>query len=179
VPGIDSADAFCRSWSEFAGSFQALALASAVDPDPVAGARLEVVASPAVDRAAGALSEAFPGEIANERPVFLDGVVGPFANRSSLAGEELLTAGLTIDDRDELVLLWLEALVAEQPVVAVTVPDELDKIVDAAAAAFARRVPPIAEDPSLVTDASAPATFAYIADNCPDQGILGGTDAID
>ncbi len=138
VPGIDSADAFCRSWSEFAGSFQALALASAVDPDPVAGARLEVVASPAVDRAAAALSESFPGEIADERPVFLDGVVGPFAGRSSLAGEELLTAGFTFDERNELVVLWLEALVAEQPVVAVTVPDELDDVVDAAAATFRR-----------------------------------------
>jgi len=46
VPGIDSADPFCRAWSEFAGSFQALAFASIADTDPVAAARLEVVASP-------------------------------------------------------------------------------------------------------------------------------------
>ena len=30
VPGIDSGDVFCRAWSEFAGSFQALGLVSAI-----------------------------------------------------------------------------------------------------------------------------------------------------
>jgi hypothetical protein len=60
----------------------------------------------------------------------------------------------------------------------VDVPSELDGAVQAATASFAAAVPPIAADPSLVTDAAAPATLAYLAERCPDQGILAGNDAI-
>jgi len=43
---------------------------------------------------------------------------------------------------------------------------------------FAANVPVIAADPSLVTEARAPATLGYLADNCPDQAIFAGNDAI-
>ena len=72
----------------------------------------------------------------------------------------------------------LVALDAADPVVAVDVPAALDAAVDASAAAFAAIVPPIAGDPSLVTQAEAPGTFVYLAERCPDQGVLGGNDAI-
>ena len=40
-------------------------------------------------------------------------------------------------------------------------------------------VPPIAHDPSLITDASTPLTFAYLGADCPDQGTLGRNDIVD
>ena len=49
VPGIASDDLFCRAWSEYAGSVQALSLAWAVQPAAAASA-LEVAASDAVAR---------------------------------------------------------------------------------------------------------------------------------
>jgi hypothetical protein len=58
------------------------------------------------------------------------------------------------------------------------VPVELDAAVVAATTAFAADVPPIAGDPSLITRAEAPATLDYLAERCPDQGVLAGNDAI-
>jgi hypothetical protein len=182
VPGLDSTDGFCRGWSEFAGSFQALAFASAVGTDGAAAARLEVVASGAVSAAAQLLGDEFPETIASERDVFLDQVIGPFTRRAARAGDELRTAGLSPGQIRQLADAWLSALAdagVDEPAVAVTVPDDLSGAVDAATAAFSSDVPPIVSDPSLVTDASAPATQAYLVENCSDQGILGGNDAID
>jgi len=59
------------------------------------------------------------------------------------------------------------------------VPDGLTEAVDAATEVFAANVPVIAADPSLITQAEAPAMLGHLADNCPDQGILAGNDAID
>ena len=182
VPGLDSADPFCRAWSEFAGSFQALAFASAAGSDPVAAARLEVVASGAVSAAAQTLADEFPEPIAFERDLFVDDVIGPFARRVGRASDELRAAGLSPDQIAQLGDVWLRALVdagVDEPAVAVAVPDELAGAVDVAAASFSADAPPIVADPSLVTDAEAPATLEHIAENCPDQGILGGNDAID
>jgi hypothetical protein len=36
----------------------------------------------------------------------------------------------------------------------------------------------IADDPSLITRAGAPGTFGYLGEQCPDQGVLAGNDAI-
>ena len=62
VPGIDSDDEFCRSWSEFAGSFQALAGAWAIG-DPTEAARSEVAAADVVLGAATALDAELPTEL--------------------------------------------------------------------------------------------------------------------
>jgi hypothetical protein len=182
VPGLDSTDAFCRGWSEFAGSFQALAFASAVGSDPAAAARLEVVASGAVSAASQLMAEEFPEAIVFERDLFVDEVIGPFARRASRASAELLAAGLSPDQIDRLGEVWLMALAdtgVDEPDVVVTVPDEFVGAVDAATVVFVSERPPIVADPSLVTDAVAPATLDHLAENCPDQGILGGNDAID
>ena len=182
VPGIDSEDPFCRAWSEFAGSFQTLTYASVFGDDPLAGARLEVIAAASVVGAAQALDDAFPREIVDERAEFIDDVVGPFARRAASAADELRSVGVGDGDIELLGEVWRTALVAadpDNPVTTVEVPADLDAAVSAAAASFAANVPPIANDPSLVTEAEAPRTQAYIADRCPDQGILGGNDAID
>lgn len=182
VPGIDSGDPFCRGWGEFAGSFQALALASSLGADAVAATRLEVVASPAVVSAAQQLADGFPESIEVERDTFVDDVIGPFARRAARAVDELRAAGLASAELEQLGDEWLEALVdagVDDPEIVVAVPSELVGAVDAATTAFFASVPTIALDPSLVTQASAPATRAYLSENCPDQGILGGNDAID
>ena len=186
VPGIDSEDPFCRSWSEFAGSFQALTFASTDGADPLVGARLEVVAAGAVVAAAQSLDDAFPDEIADEREVFVDDVIGPFVRRAARAVAELRSVGVGEDDIELLGDAWLAALAtadATDPVIVVDVPAELDAAVDAAvdvaSAAFAVDLPPIADDPSLITRAEAPGTLGYLAEQCPDQGVLAGNDAID
>ena len=182
VPGIDSDNAFCRAWGEFAGSFQALVLVSSVSTDPVEAARLEVVASPAVVSAARSLDDALPDAVAGERVAFVDGVIGPFSRRAERASEALATAGLSGAEVAELGESWLDALTAagvDDPDIAVVVPARLVGDVEVAVAEFVAAVPSIVDDPSLVTAADAPATFGYLADNCPDQGILGGNDAID
>ena len=181
VPGLDSTDGFCRGWSEFAGSFQALAYASATGSDDVAAARLEVVASGAVSEAVRLLADEFPESIAFERDLFVDDVIGPFARRAGRASDELRTAGLSSDQIDQLAEAWLSALAdadADEPAIVVAVPDEFAGAVDAATAVFSTDVPLIVADSSLVTDAAAPATLGYLAENCPDQGILGGNDAV-
>jgi hypothetical protein len=181
VPGIDSEDPFCRAWSEFAGSFQALTFASIEGTDPLVGSRLEVVAAGAVVAAARSLDDSFPDEIADERGVFIDDVIGPFARRAARAADELRSVDVRDDDIERLGDAWLAALVASdatEPALDVDVPAELDAAVAAATSAFAADVPPIASDPSLITQAGAPATLGYLAERCPDQGVLAGNDAI-
>jgi len=181
VPGIDSDDPFCRGWSEFAGSFQALTLASVAGADPIAGARLEVIAAGAVAAAVQTLDDGFPDSIIDERDVFVDDVIGPFARRAERAVDALRSVGVTAGDIELLGDAWLVALVeagVDDPELVVVVPADLDPAVDAATVAFSANVPPIAADPSLITQADAPATFRYLAEQCPDQGTLAGNDAI-
>lgn len=179
VPGIDSDDAFCRAWSEFAGSFQALGIASAF-AEPDAAARLEVIAAPAVVAAVADLGEHLPATLEAERTKLLDEFAGPFARRAARAEDELRAAG--VERIDELRGIWLAQLIesgVDDPTIAVTLPDDVDAgAVDAAAAAFAAAVPRIVEDPSLVTVVEIPMTDEYLVANCPDQGILGGNDDI-
>ncbi len=181
VPGIDSGDPFCRAWSRFAGSFQALALASNLGSDPRAALRLEVAASGAVTRAAADLATSLPPEVAGERGVFLDELLGPFTVRATVARDALLAAGLAPEAVDELGDLWLAAAAegAGDPDLVVVVTSDFQPAFDEAVADFSAAVPSIAADQSLVTDAAAPMTIAYIGANCPDQGILGGNDIID
>jgi hypothetical protein len=179
VPGIDSDDPFCRAWSEFAGTFQALAFASFVGTDPEAALRLEVAASAALLAAADSIDAAFPDDVGREREAFVDGLLGPFTRRAERARDELVAAGLTDADLERLASLWLAALTEagiNDPALTAPVPDDLRAGFDAAVAAFGADVPSIGDDPSLVTDAAAPETEAYLAANCPDQGILGGND---
>jgi hypothetical protein len=181
VPGIDSEDPFCRAWSEYAGSFQTLTFASVAASDPFAAARLEVIASAAVSSAAATIDTQFPEAVADERALFVDDVIGPFARRAQRAMDALDDAGLSPEEIERLGEAWLIELAdlgADEIEVVVDVPDDLVAAVDVATSAFAADVPPIAADPSLVTSADTPATFGYLAEFCPDQGVLAGNDAI-
>lgn len=179
VPGIDSDDAFCRSWSEFAGSFQALGLVSAFG-DPAEALRLEVLAAAAVVDAAARLAANLPTELEAEREALLDDFAGPFVRRAERAQAELVDAG--VDRPDDLRAVWLEQLAAsgvDDPAMTVVLPRGIDAGgVDAAVAAFAAALPPIVDDPSLITGATITQTEGYLAANCPDQGILGGNDVV-
>ncbi|NND75493.1 MAG: hypothetical protein HKN44_10865 [Ilumatobacter sp.] len=179
VPGIESDDDFCRAWSEFAGSFQALGIASAIG-DPAAAYRLEVLASAAVVAAAADLGATLPEAIEGERAALIDEFAGPFVRRAERAQLELRNAG--IEDLDAIRVSWLEQLATsgvDDPEMIVSLPAGVDgEAVDAAVDAFAAAVPRIAEDPSLITAAAIPQTEAHLAANCPDQGVLGGNDVI-
>lgn len=181
VPGLDSDDPFCRAWSGFAGSFQALALASSVGADPEGAIRLEVAASGAVMRAVADLDAAMPADVADERDAFIDGLLGPFASRARAARESLITAGFSAEEIEELADLWLATLSEERsqdPDLVFVVPQADQPAFDDAVASFSTDVVPIDEDPNLVTDAGAPRTLAHIASTCPDQGILAGNDTV-
>jgi hypothetical protein len=176
VPGIDSADGFCRAWSKFAGSFQAVGLVSAVG-DPGNAFRLEVFASPAVVDAVFALDANLPAELEDERFALVADFAGPYFARAS-AAEALLDA----DVRDAVAAAWilqLTELGVDDPFLDVGLPGAADPALFASAVeAFATGFPSIVEDPSLMTDAQIPLTDAYLAANCPDQGTLGGNDIV-
>ncbi len=182
VPGIDSGDLFCRSWSRFAGSFQALALAASFGVDDVEATRSEVVASPALIAAVEGLDTGLPAELESERSTLVVDLVGPMTRRAEQARAELVAAGLTDEEIEALGDAWLVTLAEEgvdDPDLFVEVDGVDEAAVDAAVAAFGAALPPIDEDPSLITDAQVPLTEQFLLENCPDQGTLGGNDVID
>ena len=179
VPGIDSDDAFCQAWSQFAGSFRAIGLVSAIR-DVDAGLRLEVIASGAVLDAISGMGEHLPAELEPEREVLLDDFAGPFGRRAAKAGESLATAGLSADGVGLLTDAWLTTLAEiglDDPSLDVAIPDAVDAAVfDAAFAEFAAATPAIGDDPSLTTFTEIPLTDAYTLASCPDAGTLSGND---
>lgn len=182
VPGLDSDDAFCRSWSEFAGSFQALALSASVAVDSSQWARPEVAAASTIVAAVAGLHEHLPDELEPEREALAVGLVGPLARRADEAIVALTAAGLTEAEIAAVGEVWLATLTAaglDEPIDDIVLdPDVADRF-DGAATAFAATRPSIVEDPALITDASTPLTFDYLADHCPDQGVLAGNDVVD
>ncbi len=182
VPGLDSDDEFCRSWSEFAGTFQALALAASLARDPADATRTEVAGSSTIVAAAAGLDEHLPDELESERQALTVGLVGPMARRAGAAVDALTAAGLTATEISALGEAWLGTLTAsglDEPIEDVPLDPAVADRVDAAAASLAAARPSIVEDPALITDASTPLTLAYLADHCPDQGILAGNDIVD
>ena len=173
VPGLDSDDAVCRSWSRFAGSFQAVAVAAAFG-DPAAATQLEVLAAPTVTDAYDELLAAWPAELAGERDAVADGYLGPFARRAQAALDALEAAGAGPEETDVIMTAWEEALARRDPStpeLAVTVPDDVGALVEEAAAGL----PAFGDDPTLRLAVSVPDTEAYLAANCPDRGTLSGT----
>lgn len=179
VPGIDSDNDFCRSWSEFAGSFRALGVVSAIR-DESAALRLEVIASEVVIAAIAGMGDSLPAELEPERDILLSAFAGPFGRRALAANEALTAAGVGGDDFELLADAWLTTLAdvgIDDPEFDVVVPVGVDAdLVDAAAAAFAATTPPIGGDPSLATFTEIPLTAAYTLANCPDAGTLAGND---
>ncbi len=178
VPGIDSSDVFCRAWSEFAGSFQALGLVSAIG-DPDAAYRLEVIAASTLTAAVKTMEANLPAELEAERVAVIADLAGPFFGRAVLAEVDLLGAGI---EPPVLRDVWLDALTeagVDDPELQVVVPDTVDgAALDEAVASFSNAQLAIVEDPALITEATIPLTEAYLADVCPDGGILSGNDVI-
>lgn len=182
VPGLDSDDAFCRAWSEYAGSVQALSLAWAVQP-PDAAAVLEVAASDAVTDAVAAMAADLPAAIETNRQELTVDVPGPFLRRAERARQALIDAGLGDDDIAALGDAWLATLgVAglDAEDVEIDVAADVAAPLDDAAARFREEVPSIVEDPTLdTTEFDISPSLDYIFENCPDRGTLAGNDVID
>lgn len=180
VPGIDSADAFCQAWSRFAGSFQVVAVASAfLSADPARAFELEVAASGTVLEAADQIAGALPAELAGERAAVLDETIGAFAGRAETAARSLADAGAGPDQVAALSAAWLDALALRdptQPDVTLMLEPELEGLVADAADLLGGAAVPVSQDPALVSSAATPLTDAYLAANCPDQGLLAGAE---
>ncbi|NKB40030.1 MAG: hypothetical protein GKR86_03050 [Ilumatobacter sp.] len=181
VPGIASDDAFCRAWSQYAGSVQALSLAWAVQP-AAAAAALEVAASDAVTSAVAAMSAEFPADIESNRDALTVDVPGPILDRAERARQALADAGGTDDEIKLLGDAWIEAIAAaglDAENVAVAVADDLQQILSTATGPFLKDTPSILEDPTLdTTEFDITPSLDYIFENCPDRGTLAGNDVV-
>lgn len=179
VPGLDSADVFCASWSRFGGSFQVVAVNAAFGSGSIEDrAFIEVVAGPTVAVAYAEMAETWPDEIAAESSIALEDAFGPFARRLAAASDALSAAGLTAEQGVALDDAWVSFLAERDPAdaeVNLVVADDLNAVVASAVPLYLDVVGPWAEDESLVTEASTPLTDEYLATRCPDQGtLLGG-----
>jgi hypothetical protein len=180
VPGLDSPDLFCASWSQWAGSYQVISVTSAFGggtPADLAG--LEVIASTVVVEANTNLLEAWPDEIESERIVGADKLFGPLTRRLTVAAEALESAGADEATRATIRTAWLNALAARDsasPEFTVDLPEEIWAVVDAAGSDFLSRSVPFANDPSLIVEADTQPIDDYIASTCPDQGTLLGAE---
>lgn len=182
VPGIESDDGFCRSWSTYAGSVQALSLAWALQPADAA-ATLEVASSAAVTAAVEGMAEQLPDEIESNRQALTVDVPGPLLRRSDRGRRLLVDAGLDDAQIELLGAAWIEAI-TEQGIdtetLTIDVPEASTDALAEAAQTFAAELPSIVEDPTLdTTEFDITPSLAYISANCPDQATLAGNDVID
>ena len=130
--------------------------------------------------AVAGLDEHLPEELEPERTEFIVGYVGPMATRAGDARDALLAAGLEPLQVEALGTVWLETLEdvgLYTPIEHLPIDPAVTDAVEQAAVAFLAARPPIVEDPALITDAQVPRTLEYLAANCPDQGILAGSDS--
>lgn len=181
VPGLDDEEVLCRSWSRIAGSFQAVAVAWAFGEDERSPYRLETAAAHVVVTARDEMVAAWPDDLADERDAVTDGYLGPFVRRAERALAALDAAGVGVAELDALDEAWITALsqrAPDEPVLDVVLAEDLDELVAAAADEFAVDVPPVPQDPSLVTEVAIPRTEAFVAERCPDRGTLAGSDPV-
>jgi hypothetical protein len=178
VPGLDSTDAFCSSWSRFGGSFQVVAVAAAFGSGPPEQlAALEIAASPTVTAAYADLLANWPAELASEFEIVADDFLGPFARRLEAAYDSLIGVGADAATVTAIGDAWLAGLARRDPSTpefVVDLPDDVWATIDEAAEVFGDRLVPFGSDPSLVTDVSTPLTSEYLGASCPDQGTLTG-----
>jgi hypothetical protein len=188
VPGIDDVDPLCESWSQLIGTRQVLTLAANFgDLDPVAFARLEVIAAPLVRRAtvefADALGQVSDPAVVAERARVLDELVGPLDRRAATAVEALVASGGSDDSEVWLTQVWLDGLRAfgADDVVPALADLGLDlgPVVDAAVDEFVGDAPAWTDDPSLDTSAlTIPATSSLLDGRCSDLSSIGVGDAV-
>lgn len=178
TPGLDSEDAFCSSWSRFAGSFQVVAVTAAFGSGPPEQlAALEVAAAPTVTTAFGDLLANWPEELAVEEELVADEFLGPFARRLDEARAALDAVGADEATIVSISEAWLAGLAQRDPSTpefVVDLPDDVWATIDEAAVVFAAQRVPFGTDPSLVTNVVTPLTDEYLAVSCPDQGTLSG-----
>ncbi len=178
VPGLDSEDVFCASWSRFAGSFQVVAVTSAFGSgEPEQLAALEIAASSTVTEAFDEMVANWPAELSSEEDLAIDEYFGPFVRRLEVARQALSDVGADDAAIDAISDAWLTGLSQRDPSTPefiVDLPDEIWAVIDAAAAEFSSQRVPFGSDPSLVTNVEPQSTLAYLAASCPDQGTLSG-----
>lgn len=178
VPGLDSDDAFCASWSRFAGSFQVVAVTAAFGSGPPEQlAALEVAAAPTVTAAYDDLLANWPDELESEEALVADEFLGPFARRLAEAHAALGAVGADDGTIETISEAWLAGLAQRDPSTpefVVDLPDEVWATIDDAASVFGSQRVPFGTDPSLVTNVLTPLTDEYLAVSCPDQGTLSG-----
>lgn len=178
TPGLDSDDAFCSSWSRFAGSFQVVAVTAAFGTGPPEQlAALEVAAAPTVTTAYDDLLANWPDELADEESLVADEFLGPFARRLTEARDALDSVGADDATVAAISEAWLAGLAQRDPSTpefAIDLSDEEWATIDEAAIVFAAQRVPFGTDPSLVTNVVTPLTDEYLAVSCPDQGTLSG-----
>jgi hypothetical protein len=180
VPGLDSDEIACRSWSRFAGSFQVVAVAATFgEGGSIEAATLEVMASPVVVASYRDFLENVPDEAVEESDVVARDFLGPYARRSERALTALRDAGADDVMLEAIAAAWLDALAERDPMsptLEVALPSDVEVVVVAAAADFDAQLVPIPLDPSLVSEAEVPLTERYLSDNCPDRGALAGSE---
>jgi hypothetical protein len=178
VPGLDSDDVFCSSWSRFAGSFQVVSVTAAFGSgSPEQLAALEVAASPTVTSAYQQLVESWPDELASEADLVADEFLGPFARRLEAARAALSDVGADDATITAIEKAWLTGLAQRDPTTpefVVDLSDDVWAVIDGAAVAFAAQRVPFGQDPTLVTNVQTPLTSEYLSVSCPDQGTLSG-----
>jgi hypothetical protein len=182
VPGIESDDVFCRSWSEFAGSYQALTFAWAIQGGEAA-ARLEVVATDVLTSAVERMGQSLPSELEADRQALTVDLPAPLLRRAERAREILSTSGVDDATIESLGQAWLAAVTdagLESETLAVPIDDiQLNGSVAESALMLLEELPPITEDPSLIVDVDISTTEEYLFENCPDRGVLAGNDRVD
>lgn len=181
VPGIDSDDAFCRSWSTYAGSVQAISLAWALQSAPAASS-LEVAATDALSRSVDGMATHLPDEIESNRQALTVDVPAPFLRRAERSRQLLMEQGLSDEQIIELGDQWIAAIAAagvDAENLTLSAPEELTVAAVGAAAVLVTELPSVLEDPSLdTTQFDIGPSLDYIAANCPDQGTLAGNDDV-
>jgi len=181
VPGIDSDDVFCRAWSRYAGSVQALSVAWFTQA-PAQAATLEVAAGSALHAAVDDMAANLPAQIESNGQQLTVDVPGPLLRRADRSAEFLAAAGADAATIDLLGDAWLAAITEfglDSDDLEIVVPDGAAEPLATAAAEFGAAVPSILEDPTLdTTEFDIFPSLDYIADNCPDQGTLSGNDNV-
>lgn len=174
VPGVVSEVPFCRAYARLLGTQQVLGVAiSFGDLDPLTSLRWEAAAAPAVSEAFAAVVAGWPDELAAERDVVIDDVLGPFVRRARVATEALMRSGASDGDLATLASLWVELLAArDNETFELAMPGvgaAVEAVLDAAARDLATRLVPLVDDPSMVREGVAtPLTASYLESFCPE-----------
>lgn len=182
VPGLDSDEVACRSWSRWAGSYQVvLVWATFGDGDPLGVTRLEVLAAPVVTEAYREFLANLPDELVPEADLLSEDYLGRYTRRADRALVALRSAGADPATVSLIADAWLEALSRRDPSspdVTVDLPADVESVVLVAAADLDAQLVPVPLDPSLVTDVEVPLTTAFLERTCPDGGTLAGAEVV-